>query len=144
MKISPAVKNPYRRAKGWCHATPDVRIELTRQQASDYRRVASLGNAWGNKLDALGASMWMLRWVAGAAAPRHMLERELRYRSLVRLLEETAPGEDRRLAFRALMASRPKLGASGERAEKKRQLRERATAEARDASGKFTAEEKRE
>jgi hypothetical protein len=120
MRLSKAVEHPYSRAKGWCGDV--MRVKLSDQKASDYRRIAMLGDAWGRRLDALGATFWMLRWLAGASAAKYAVERDARYRALLHLLESTAPGEERRAAFRDLMAKSPKLGRSGARATMKAKL----------------------
>jgi hypothetical protein len=46
---------------------PWVRTAISRQRASDFAAIAELGDAWGRKLDDLGAPYRLVRWIA---APR--------------------------------------------------------------------------
>lgn len=71
-----------------------MRRELSRQQASDRARIAKLPAAWGEALDALGATYRMTRWVAGPADVFLASVRERRYRALVTLLETGGSNAD--------------------------------------------------
>lgn len=109
-------RDRYRLARDWWHANPGVRVRLSRQRADDFARIARLGDAWGIRLDDLGASEEMLRWVAGAHGEARVVERERRYQALVALLE--SPPRDIAVwrAFRALKATLPKVGRAAKRA----------------------------
>lgn len=71
-----------------------MRRELSRQQVSDWTRIARLPAAWGEALDELGASYRMTRWVAGPADVFLASVRERRYRALVTLLERGGSNAD--------------------------------------------------
>jgi len=113
-----AIRNPYAIARAWLRSDPRVRVAVNRQRVSDFHRMLKLGDARGERLDALGACFAMVVWVAGAAAARFQLERDARFAALVALLEEYPPESDRDdpdasvvrwRKFLELRASRPKL-----------------------------------
>lgn len=96
----------YSAARDWCRYSPELRPALSRQRASDCRKIAALGDAWGLTLDALGASYRLLRWVAGPGQ-RFASAREARFRAAVRALQ-LARAEHRGLReseYRALVNS---------------------------------------
>jgi len=82
---------------------------LTAGRANDFQRIARLEVAWGTRLDALGACYEFVKWVAGAAGAAYALERERRYRAIVKLLENSTP-EERWRKFETLRAASPRLG----------------------------------
>jgi hypothetical protein len=63
-----------------------VRVRLSKQQRSDFRRIARLPAAWGHELDRLGASYAQTRWVAGLVR-ESLPETERRFRAIVELLQ---------------------------------------------------------
>jgi hypothetical protein len=95
----------YSKACEWLRAKPAVRTALTRSQLSDYRRIAALGDARGKRLDELGASYGLTRWIAGPVFKDAALC-EQRYRAALRALAE---GPVRHSQLRALQASSTKL-----------------------------------
>jgi len=103
------IDNPYSVACEWIAASPRVRVALTAGRANDFRRISRLEPAWGQRLDALGVTYDMIRWVAGAAGPAYALERETRYRKLVRVLETATP-EQRWARFEEIRQASPRLG----------------------------------
>jgi hypothetical protein len=66
----------YSRAVGWLRADPGVRVPLSRQRRSDYRRIAALPPPWGHVLDELGAPYYLVRWVAGPGLRQPVLREQ--------------------------------------------------------------------
>jgi hypothetical protein len=101
--------NPYSTARDWLRASPAIRRAISRQRRSDYRRIAQLGDAWGLRLEELGASYRLLRWVAGPGCAGAS-QREARYRGAVRALLD---GPMSRVRFAALTLEFPRMRRTG-------------------------------
>jgi hypothetical protein len=114
IKPSPLREGYYCRARAWLAASPRVRVAISDDRARHFRRIAGLGDAWGLRLDELGAGYRMVRW---AAMPRFIAEREARYRALVKLLEEHGAAWDLGRRFGELTRSMPKVGRQAQRKE---------------------------
>jgi hypothetical protein len=102
----------YFRARTWIGMNARLRPQLPAKRASDFRRIAALGDVWGLRLDELRASYRMVRW---AGAPKFIADREARYRALVKLLEEHAEARDLGKRFAELQESMPAVGRWAER-----------------------------
>ena len=90
-------ERPYSWACGWLGAPVDGRTRLRRQVVSDLWRIKLLGDARGQRLDALGMSYEQARWVAGVIRV-DPVETEKRYHALVAHLEDAGtPGDYRKL-----------------------------------------------
>lgn len=84
----------YSVAREWVRTSPLVRRKLGAQQASDFRRIARLPLVWGARLDELGATYRMLRWVAGPSDPMLADVRARRYDALAELLAGRGTNRD--------------------------------------------------
>lgn len=117
--IRKPIENPYSVAVAFVDAD-----RLARQQSGkglpvrralrwSYLRVASLDAPYGARLDALGATMAQVRWVAAPGMggktkwerPARNAEVEARFNGLVALLEGRSP----HATFRALVAAMPAI-----------------------------------
>ena len=131
----PPRRGYYARACRYCALSETERaaVGLHRNRRAEQQRIRRLGAAWGERLDALGASARMVVWVADASAPRDHAQRELRYRGVVAMLERWRAGEaetddagavlDLRRRFERLRASLPKVGRQAEDAPRKKKAR---------------------
>jgi len=104
----------YTVARAWVRADPSIRQVISRQLRLQRERIAELGDAWGYRLERLGASYEQIRWVA-SPGPGRALEREARYRAMCTMLEET-PAADRYKAFIGLQGDMPKFRGAERRA----------------------------
>lgn len=109
---TPKLTNPYSQVKAFVRDPSPHKAKLTTGRHYDFLRIARLGDAWGNNLDRLGVSYKMLRWIAGAADPRFIVEREQRYQAIVTLLENGGGNRE----FLRLAAETPKIGRAAKRA----------------------------
>lgn len=100
-------ENPYQIACAWVNADPRVRVKRNATSASNYKSIARLPRPWGERLDALGAAMEEVKWLAGATGHTHGAQREARYLALTEMLERPVPGENRTRAFARVKASLP-------------------------------------
>ena len=78
------VKKPFQRALAWVRAPRERRQTLSKSRASDWRRIAELGDM-GTRLDALSAPYYVVRWVAAPGRRRPIL-REQRFTNAVAAL----------------------------------------------------------
>jgi hypothetical protein len=107
--IRPGLANPYRLASSYMAAAPEVRVHRSPTMVSDYKRIAALDPLIGRKLDALGANLREVLWVAGCADAKYVVQREARFKALVTLLE-TYKSEAHGRRFNELARSMPKVG----------------------------------
>ena len=77
--VQEQVKRPYQRAVEWLRAPAERKQKLSAPQRSDWRRIAELG-VFGEKLDALGAPFYLVRWVAAPGRKRPVMV-EQRFRA---------------------------------------------------------------
>lgn len=96
---------PYSGARDWLNASAAVRIPVSPQRVSDYRRIAALGDAWGLTLEQLGANYGLVRWVAGPGLSDRP-QVEARYRAAIAMLR-TEPWSEK--AFGELRARFPRV-----------------------------------
>ena len=87
-------------ARAWV-ASPE--LPLSRSRALQYQKIAALDLAWQRRLDELGASFRMVRWVSTPGPGKRRAEVDFRYRALVKLLE----GKSEYVSFRDLCAAFP-------------------------------------
>ena len=103
---------PYASAVAWVAAREQDREPRGKKSTWELERIAALPRAWGEKLDALGATHAEARWVAVTLGHEHVALRLARYKALVQLLE-TVPRERRGPEFRRLVASSPTCDGRG-------------------------------
>jgi len=114
-----------RRIRAWQAAAPEVQesFGFNKYWRSVFKRIGRLDLVdprWLDELDALGATLKQLRWLAGPG-DGHLPEKVARREALVRYLRDVDTGNPPAGGFEALMASQPKTGVGTRSQRKKRE-----------------------